>query len=153
MAVGGFTMIEADRNRQDQWYSNQKLFEMFMEKIESLQGQQNKLILDLELTRKDLRQYNNLREQLQALQERQDSMEARCVYDMTNPDSPINKLSQKVDASLSDVKTSVDKISERMIAHEEQSRGRKSVGDGIVRWSGWIISVILFVISLITFLR
>lgn len=153
MAVGGFTMIETDRNRQDQWYSNQKLFEMFMEKIESLQGQQNKLILDLELTRKDLRQYNNLREQLQALHERQDSMEARCVYDMTNPDSPINKLSQKVDDSLSDVKTSVDKISERMIAHEEQSRGRKSVGDGIVRWSGWIISVILFVISLITFLR
>ena len=146
-------MIEADRNRQDQWYSNQKLFELFMEKIESLQGQQNKLILDLELTRKDLRQYNNLRGQLQALHERQDSMEARCVYDMTNPDSPINKLSQKVDDSLSDVKTSVDKISEWMIAHEEQSRGRKSVGDGIVRWSGWIISVILFVISLITFLR
>ena len=141
-------MIEADRNRQDQWYSNQKLFELFMEKIESLQGQQNKLILDLELTRKDLRQYNNLRGQLQALHERQDSMEARCVYDMTNPDSPINKLSQKVDDSLSDVKTSVDKISEWMIAHEEQSRGRKSVGDGIVRWSGWIISVILFAITL-----
>ena len=153
MAVGGFTMIETDHNRQDQWYSNRKLFEMFMEKIESLQGQQNKLILDLELTRKDLRQYNNLREQLQALHERQDNMETRCVYDMTNPDSPINKLSQRVDNSLSDVKTSVDKISERMIAYEEQSRGRKSVGDGIVRWSGWIISVILFVISLITFLR
>lgn len=141
-------MREADRNRQDQWYSNQKLFEMFMEKIESLQGQQNKLILDLELTRKDLRQYNNLREQLQALHERQNNMEARCVYDITNPDSPINKLSQRVDDSLSDVKTSIDKISERMIAYEEQSRGRKSVGDGIIQWGGWLMSVILFIITL-----
>lgn len=123
------------------FYSNKQLFEMFMKKFDEIQLQQNKLLLDLELTRKDLRQYNDLRSQLAEVQR-------NCIYEVNNPDSPLNKLAQRLTEETSSIKKSIADLDKKIESKELISKGRESVGNSIIKWSGWIISVILFVITL-----
>jgi (p)ppGpp synthase/HD superfamily hydrolase len=130
------------------FYSNKQLFEMFMKKFDEVQVQQNKLLLDLELTRKELRQYNDLRAQLAEVQKMQIETRNNCIYEVNNPDSPLNRLAQRLTEETSGIKKSIEELDKKVGSKEMISKGRESVGNGIIKWGGWLMSVILFAITL-----
>lgn len=144
-------------NSEDVFYSNKQLFEMFTKQFTELQKQQNDLLLGLELTRHDLRKYNGLHQQLakmqkQLVQAQQDILDIRknYIYDTTNPESPLNLLSKKLSKETEVLHAMVDKIDKKLDRHEILMKSRASVGNGIIKWSGWIMSIVLFFITLYT---
>jgi len=144
-------------NSEDVFYSNKQLFEMFTKQFTELQKQQNDLLLGLELTRHDLRKYNDLHQQLaemqkQLVQAQQDILDIRddYIYDTTNPESPLNLLSKKLSKETEALRALVDKIDKKLDRYEILMKSRASVGNKIIKWSGWIMSIILFFITLYT---
>lgn len=144
-------------NSEDVFYSNKQLFEMFTKQFTELQKQQNDLLLGLELTRHDLRKYNGLHQQLaemqkQLVQAQQDILDIRedYIYDTTNPESPLNLLSKKLSKETEALRALVDKIDKKLDRYEILMKSRASVGNKIIKWSGWIMSIILFFITLYT---
>ena len=144
-------------NSEDVFYSNKQLFEMFTKQFTELQKQQNDLLLGLELTRHDLRKYNGLHQQLaemqkQLVQAQQDILDIRedYIYDTTNPEGPLNLLSKKLSKETEVLHALVDKIDKKLDRYEILMKSRVSVGNRIIKWSGWIMSIILFFITLYT---
>lgn len=144
-------------NSENVFYSNKQLFEIFTKQFTELQKQQNDLLLGLELTRHELKKYNELRQQLaemqkQLVQAQQDILDIRknYIYDVTNPESPLNSLSKRLSKETETLRALVDKIDKKLDRYEILMKSRASVGNRIIKWSGWIMSVILFFITLYT---
>ncbi len=94
--------------RRDQWYSNRDIYEM----VQALR-------VDLQQTRTDLKQYNNLREQLADVQLGQKAVVDNCKL-----------RSQLIDG------------------HLQEQKGKHAVGEGIVKWSGWAVTLVMALANL-----
>lgn len=46
------------------------------------------------------------------------------------------------------IKKSIEELDKKVGKKELISKGRESVGNGIIKWGGWLMSVILFTITL-----
>jgi hypothetical protein len=104
---------------RENWYTNKDLFEMF----QSLKD-------ELQQTRSDIRQYNNLRGAIVEVQKTQISIIENCK-NTTSPSGYVGKLHGEV-----------GELKEQWTKYMGSIQGRKSVEGAFLRWGGWVLGII-----------
>jgi hypothetical protein len=104
----------------ENWYTNKDLFEMF----QSLKD-------ELQQTRSDIRQYNNLRGAIAEVQKVQIAIIENCKKNTTSPEGCIGKLH-----------TELSEMKEQWTQFLGNIQGKKSVEGAFLRWGGWVIGTV-----------
>lgn len=110
--------------------------------MQQLKTEQSELRHALTLTRKDLSAYNNLRQEIAKIAEKTIEIDQRCMANLTSPDGVYNRLDSRT-----------DQIEFLLSKEGGKAKGKQIVKDSIIKYSGWIVSLVLFLITLYTFLK
>jgi hypothetical protein len=108
-------------DHNENWYTNKDLFEMF----QSLKD-------ELQQTRSDIRQYNNLRGAIAEVQKTQISIVDNCRKNTTSPEGYVYKLYGEI-----------GELKEQWTQFLGSKQGKKSVEEAFLRWGGWVIGTIV----------
>jgi hypothetical protein len=104
----------------ENWYSNKDLFEMFQSLREELQQ-----------TRSDIRQYNNLRGAIAEIQKTQVSIIENCKKNTTSPEGCVYKLYSEI-----------NELKNQWTQFLGSIQGKKSVEGAFLRWGGWVMGTV-----------
>ncbi len=87
--------------------------------VQKLQENITQTIYDLQVTRRDLKEYNDLRKLLEEIHKRQVSLDKRCIFNNTNPSGSISVLQKKFESDLKNIRDSLLAVKEGSVTKED----------------------------------
>ena len=95
---------------------------------------------ELELTRRDLKEYNNLRAQIAELDSKTHSINERCHFNMTSEGGFFHRIELRLDE--------IEKSIKGRMGYET---GRKDSSENLFKWTGWIVGILGVIITILAF--